>query len=279
MGLLLLWGVAWRQTQGSTLTAPCAWGILSTGLLLLLVLAQAEVVEGRALGLLRYAAGVSTYCPLMAVLGAKRPQHRGWQWVVLSLWLVVVSSAGQNLVAGSLARIELPVVWKLFLCGLIALGPLNYWATSNWLSALLVAAGQGILMGEFLGWGEFAPWRLPTALVCFFLGALWPWLRNRRMVNTTGSELAARWFALRDGYGAFWGLRVMQRVNETAELRQWPVRLTWQGLENVAGASQVQLSTGQAAEIESTLDTLLRRFLVTSRLGEAQIEQPEDVLP
>ena len=146
LGVILV--QAARRTWQTTLAGPCLWAISVTVFLTVLVDHQFDA-DSHGSALVRFALAAATFCPLMAVLGAKRPQHRGWQWVVASLWLVLVWPAGQAALAG--VGLELFIAWKLFLLGLIALGVVNYLPTRHWLAALLVAAGQLALLWEFLG--------------------------------------------------------------------------------------------------------------------------------
>lgn len=251
-GLLAILLRGWRRTQGTTLRAPLVWTILAVVLLAVLA-----AVDGPALpGAWRFVVAASVFCPLMAVLGAKRPQDRGWQWVVVSLWLVVAWPAVQTLALGSGIGFELFPVWKLFVTGLLVVGLLNYLPTRCWLTALMTVAGQTLLLGESLGWMDSTPWHLPAALACFVVAALVVWLRPA----PTGDVSDSRWLRLRDGFGAFWGLRILQRVNETATLRNWPVRLHWSGFAPLSPDCPDVLTTVQEAEIQQTLDTLLRRF-------------------
>ena len=83
----------------------------------------------------------------------------------------------------------------------------------------------------------------------------------RKPANAKAAELSeqnARWLKFRDAFGAFWGLRILQRVNETAGLRNWPMRLVWSGFEKI---NEEEMTEVQQGEIEQSLDTLLRRFL------------------
>jgi hypothetical protein len=50
----------------------------------------------------------------------------------------------------------------------------------------------------------------------------------------------------------------MQRVNQTAELSGWPVRLEW--WDGLAPINDETLDPQTAAHIQQTLDSLLRRF-------------------
>jgi hypothetical protein len=276
-----------RKWRGTTLMMPCLW--VATSAAALAVTAVIEIVwpnaEGIGMSAIRFAAYASTLCPIVAVLGAKRPQDRGWQWVVLTLWLVMVWPAVQALANPAGPRVELAPLWKMFVVGVIALGPLNYITTRNAKASLLTVVGQVILFLEVLGFAALSDWHLPMALTCFLLAAVTVFVRREKTVQeskslsknpspspspeyrgggfqmgsniNTNDQQTARWLKFRNCYGAFWGIRILQRVNETAGLRGWPVQLTWHGFERNGDQSPDAV---QEAEIEQTLDTLLRRF-------------------
>ncbi len=260
--LLVLLGLLLRgmiRLGGTTLVAPCIWALIST--LSLLVVALLAIFSDAPW----FAAVATTFCPLMAVLGAKRPQDKGWQWVVGTLWVVLVWPAGQAVLLRS-NDLDLFVAWKLFLVGLIALGPLNYLPTRNWLASLLVAAGQIALLRNYL-WttqAEFTEWLLPVGVGCFLSAALIvTWQCRQTMPSETDAPhsldaYTRQWLAFRDAYGAFWALRIQRRLNETAELRHWPIRLAWHGFEGPADESP---TAEQFAELEQTTQTLWRRFM------------------
>jgi len=259
----------WRL-RGTTLTAPCLW--VTAAALSLAAAALLETrLEGINLAAVRYAAAVSTLCPMMAVLGAKRPQDRGWQWVVLTLWIVLIWPAAQAVLLPVGVRLELFVAWKLFLWALIAVGLLNYLPTGNWLAALLVAVGQVLLLHEHIGLLNLATSHAVSiiALGYFCLAAVLVSLAsNQRDAKYRSSALPPRhsslaahtmdWRTFRDNFGAMWALRVLGRVNQAAELRGWPMRLNWAGFSNVSDQNP---TTEQLAELEVTLASLRRRFV------------------
>jgi hypothetical protein len=199
----------------------------------------------------------------MAVLGAKRPQDRGWQWVVLTLWVVLIWPAVQAVLLPVGVRVELFIAWKLFLWGLIGVSLLNYLPTRYWLAALGVATGQIILLQAYLGLSPWLPseWSLAIGTGCFLLSALWvDGLNRRRWLAASETILTPfdkRWRRFRDAYGAFWALRIFARINQTAELREWPLRLSWSGF--VLGDRQP--TSADLAELEQTLATLSQRFM------------------
>jgi hypothetical protein len=202
---------------------------------------------------------MGAFCPIMAVLGAKRPQDRGWQWVVASLWLVLLVPAGQAWVARGGGSLELSVVWRGLLVGLACLTLLNYGPTAWGVNAALVTCGQFMLVSAYFK--NATPEEVCTsrflAVGLFSLAAGFrPW-----RLRKAASEATQRWLAFRDGWGAFWGLRVMNRINESAEAGHWPVRLAWGGFVPADDqASAATLDEHVAAQIEQTMDSLLWRF-------------------
>ena len=255
-----------NRLGGTTLIAPCLWAAFSVLCLAGAVCIESfQGIEQGAYGqsALWFAAVATTFCPMMAVLGAKRPQDVGWQWVVASLWLVLVWPVGQTVLM-RIATVELFPAWKLFLAGLIVLGPLNYLPTRFWLASLLVAAGQLALLSGYL-WSisrDESVWLLSAGTSCFLVAAGIVAWQCRIKVSTVEEvdKLALysqRWQKFRDTYGAFWALRILGRVNQTAELSEWPMRLTWAGFEYSADAEP---TAGQFNELEQAMTTLLRRF-------------------
>jgi len=268
--LLAFGGSGWRRASGTTLWGPCCWAMFSAGCLTIysawtaLPTASLTGIGGSAL---RFAVAATTFTPLVAVLGAKRPQNRGWQWVVFTLWLVLVWPAVQAAALPVGNRLELFVAWKLFLVGLVGLGLLNYLPTRHWFTACLTAVGQLLLLSDHLGTFQFVqpPWNWTAGVACLSLAATLVMLRRQPTppVPLEGLEqYQQRWHLFRDSYGAFWGLRLLQRINQTAELRNWPVRLLWTRFVPADEATApTQITSEHKAEIEQTFQTLLRRFL------------------
>jgi hypothetical protein len=270
LGIAGVAALGFRGLRGTTLSAPALWAVAAA--LGVAVVEASLAWPGPALdpmsaSLWRYAAAAGTFCPLMGVLGAKRPQDRGWQWVVLSLWIILLVPAMQAVAARSGHRLELYGAWQLLLAALIAMGLLNYLPTRFALAAVLFAIGQSLLLGRYLvsinandqGWRIVGLALILAAAAAAIVIARW-----RIGAGADGGESSsiarsnARWFVFRDGWGAFWGLRVMQRVNQTAELSGWPVRLEW--WDGFAPVNDETRDPQMAAQIQQTLDSLLRRF-------------------
>ncbi|MCH2114153.1 MAG: hypothetical protein MK171_04495 [Pirellulales bacterium] len=273
LAVLLMHGFG--RLRGTTLAAPCLWTVTAVAGLAGLAAAggSAGEADGIYLSAARFASAAMTLCPMMAVLGAKRPQDRGWQWVVLTLWIVLVWPAAQAVLMLQGPRVELYVAWKIFVAALVGVGLLSYLPTRNGAAAVLVAVGQLLLLDEFL---EFLsglatvsrPWTLPVGLGCFASAALLVRFQPERSPAKSGipstpsvALLSAQWQHFRDAYGAFWALRVLGRINQNAEIRQWPVRLGWSGFESLPGDQSPPPAELRLAELEQSTASLLRRFV------------------
>jgi hypothetical protein len=223
---------------------------------------------------LRLSAVTLSFCPILAVLGAKRPQHAAWSFVVAAFWGIVVLPAAETFLLQRGQRLEMGDARSWFLWILIAVGPINYLPTRQWLAATLLAAGQTLALSEYLPLLHrvlFA--QQYTAALCLACLAL---VVSRTPSCGVPGKYDRLWLDFRDTFGLFWALRLQERVHAVAQTNSWPVWLSWSGFQ-----SGPAVPAGQAApqdipvEIESTLRTtlkgLLRRFVsnrwIAERLG------------
>jgi hypothetical protein len=210
----------------------------------------------------RYLVAAGSFCPMMAVMGAKRPQDRGWQWIVLSLWVVLAIPVAQHFLFASGQPFQVFAGWPLVLGVLLALELLNYLPTRHAGSALLVAGAQWMLVGDSLDWTAFERFgaTISAWLLLAAIGLAWIVRREARAQHPREENLSAatqRWLSFRDSFGAFWALRVLQRMNQTAEVKNWPVRLDWSGFRALPDRND----SAPTAELNQSLQTLLRRFM------------------
>ncbi len=226
---LLVWQMP--KLRGTTLVGPCVWAVVVMAVLAVagIYLSLATVHPSSAASLrLIYATG--TFCPLMAVLGARRPHHGAWNFIVASLWVVAALPALEAMFLGRGETLDIGGVRGWFLWLMIVLGMLNYLPTRHAFSAMLVAAGQIVLLSGFLPGvdkiGVTAA--LPIATLLLLLAISWAiWTaRTRRPAR---NEFDARWREFRDAFGALWGVRILERVNAAARTSGWPFSLTWTG--------------------------------------------------
>jgi hypothetical protein len=253
-----------RQLRGTTLRAPWWWAAISLALVACSETAIAiwQWGESSAAAQFRFAAGTLTFCPLVALLGAKRPQDRAWQFIVFSCWVILALPAVQ---AWLLRPDEPPHVhplWGWFLVVLIVVGLTNYLPTRFCLAGLLAAAGQGTLMWQFLPFGSNSASQLTSlfglGLLCAAAVAAALLARVSRRV---AEPLDRVWLDFRNQFGVVWGLRVAERMNASAKMYGWDARLAWHGFLTAAGDPAPGIPPAVKAELEKSLRGLLRRFV------------------
>jgi hypothetical protein len=270
LGLLIL-AARRHELAGTTLVSPWAWSVAA-----LLSVAGAEIVIGLNSSIslnwrmgLRYAAAMATFTPIMALLGAKRPQDRGWQFIVFSLWAILALPSFEWLLFGEIKELHPARLW--FLLILVGIGALNGIATRRWLASACYAAGQGVLIAPFLSTTVASLPDSSAPLLGLVLIAVSFALPMRARGASEGLDRV--WFDFRDAYGLVWSLRVAERMNTSAAMYAWPVQLAWQGFRNrEPDAGKVIVPQ----VVEESLRTLLRRF-VSAEWIDARINAPSDV--
>ena len=230
----LLWGR--KRLSGTTLISAWWWALAAAWCIAVVELARvwfAESLSEPTLDAARYAAAAATFCPTMAALGAKRPQDKAWQLVVLSLWSILVLPAAESVFLHSGQAFEIRGARSWFLLGLIVVGAANSLPTRFWLSSLLAAAGQTMLLVDHLPLGIIGGGDrgllLGLALCVAAIGLAAAGLPARRAQRVPLDRL---WLDFRDLFGALWGLRVAERVNASAALYRWNVALSWDGFRS-----------------------------------------------
>jgi hypothetical protein len=279
LGAAAMFGVAGAllRVQGTTLVAPAMWALAAlaavTAVETALAAPQPASLSGNA-GIYRYLAGAALCCPLLALLGAKRPQNRAWGWIVLSLWVVLALPALEAWLFQR-GRFELSGARAWFLLILIVTAMVNHLATRYLLSAGLVSLGQVLLMAEFLPTPLTGTASPRGALACFAVAVLAGWLvptRNKDAVDRV-------WLDFRDAFGLVWSLRVQERLNDLATAQSWPVRLTWRGFVPLEAKDVGNVvSTSDAERLaRDALAKALWRFVSPAWLAAREAVQPDRV--
>ena len=255
---LITW--RWRRIRGTTLIAPTIWAVFALACLAAANTAMRSQVVGSIASWqspLQYFAGVTSLCPAMALFGAKRPQNGAWQFIVLSLWIVLsLPSLHCWLVrSGDAFGIHSAQSWFLLVLLIMTAG--NYLVTRFVISSVLVTAAQFAMLGKFLPFSISIPRLAPhssalcaIAIILVVLG-----LPRKRVVRFSLDRV---WLDFRDAFGAVWGLRVQQRVNQSATMYGWNVRLDWQGFTPLEGST---ISPEIEKPLQDNLRNLLRRFV------------------
>jgi len=257
--------------RGSTAVPAALWAVAAAGSLAaeLAVRAAGGLADPAASAAVRLVSLALAVCPAMALLGAKRPQHGVWQFIVATLAVVLALPA----VAATLVRPgtfpDVHLLGRGFLLVLVAVGWLNFVATRHGAAATLVAAGQGILLRAFLPVTVSAPEHVPLADMagCLLVGlgaavaaaqsALAAWHAPARRGDALASRIDPPYLALRETLGAAWTLRIAERFDAVAVARGWPCRLRFGGLETGPPGGD----TAWHRDAERFLRSLLRRFV------------------
>jgi hypothetical protein len=260
--------------HGTTLVASWWWLTGSLGSLLAIeLLLGSEVLDPNSGAAWRFLAATSTVCPGIALLGAKRPQYHGWQWIVGSLWLILALPAIQQLAMHSSTALEVHPARAWFMFGVIFFCSANSLFSRYWLAVLMAGCGQAILFAPFSSIVQMsAAVGQPVGITVFSLAVVVAQIRIGATPPT--DPLDRVWLEFRNMFGLVWSLRLMERFNATAEGNGWDVTLFWSGFRNRQGTSPWQLSADQARTARQTLRNLLRRFVspewIAARLGNEE---------
>lgn len=278
--------------RGTTAVPAAAWSGLAWLALAteMLLRGQGGLREPGVAASMRLLVVALSLCPAMSLLGAKRPQHGVWQFIVASLAVVLVLPVGRAVVVrpGTLPDVHILAEW--FMLALAVVGGMNFIATRRGVAAMLVTAGQVVLMRPFLPGlavdtqiaGVISSPAIDCGATCLAMGGtllalLQGWLRDgvRQAVARAGHPVAAvidpPFLALRETLGAAWALRIAERFDQIAGSRGWPCRLTFRGLTITASES------GRAWQGDATRAflALLRRFVTRAWLRRHEVRRTE----
>lgn len=270
--------VAVFLVRGSTAVPAALWAAAAAAVFGLEMAARAAgwLVDPAAIAAVRLVVVALSLCPTMAVLGAKRPQHGVWQFIVGSLAGVLVMPALSATLVRPGSMPDVHPVQRWFMPLLVVVGWMNFAATRHGVAAATVSAGQCLLLRPFLPFvepGGIMGMEVTDALgACLVaLGAVlaagqsvgWPaGVRGRLPGKGCGlqplkQEIDIPFLALRETLGAAWALRIAERFNVVAAARGWPCRLRFAGLE--AGGDPDDRSWQRDAVRSAR--ALLRRFV------------------
>lgn len=234
-----------RKVRGTTLIGPWVWAV---GSMVFLMLAEYTAKTSQSPSSIQYVAAVGLFCPMMSLLGAKRPQHSAWHLIVASLWVVLVLPAAESYFLRQGGKLQIHDARGWFLWLLIGTGWLNHVLTRHWIACTLLAAAQVLLLTPHLPLlGEMQISRAVPAMLIASAAILVFVSRSR-----TAKGLDRVWLDFRDAYGTFWGVRVVDRVNADSQRYDWPLRLEWMGIAQVDSPESPPDVPEEAANPEDT---------------------------
>lgn len=280
-GVVLAWGCLSRMNRSlryTTLNVAQGWVLAAASLWTLtwtLDFCLGQLPKPIA-DHLWYAAAIVALCPPIAVLGARRPGTRVWNWFILVPmlfalgWPVMTLFVQRSDVRG--LQLETPQLAAYML--VVVMGAGNYIGTRHTLAALLYVAANSCLV---ISSSAVCPawlsdqWRARSvATGSMVLAILMASLAGGRL-PADASRFDRLWLDFFDQFGVVWGRRIQDRVNFMATRESWKVRL---GLHGFHGNEPPDEATER--RIEHTFRWLLRRFVdppwIDARLGTQRPE-------
>ncbi|WP_425613891.1 hypothetical protein NA78x_003735 [Anatilimnocola sp. NA78] len=259
---------AFRSLSRTTLIVPWSWSVISFGLAVASCLYAAIVPIGERPAIftsMQFVAACGTLCPLVALIGAKRPQHAAWSFVVLSLWGVLALPAAEVIFLQPGQKLEINAFRSWFLAALLLAELINFVATRYWLAASLFVIGQSIWLSDYLPlfarerW--FGEYQEVVGLLVVASSLVIAWLVSRQ-ARAFANPYDRLWFDFRDAFGLFWALRLSERVNDAATQAGWNFDLGWSGFRTKDTFESLgDLPAETARPLEHSLQGLLRRFV------------------
>jgi hypothetical protein len=254
----------------TTLTSAWGWSLAALGSWSAVEIAACLFDEQAAAGWLfplRLAAVALSFCPVVSLIGAKRPQNVAWNFIVLSLWGIVALPAAEAFFLNRGPRLEIGDARAWFLWILISLTPINFVATRYWLASLLFAAGQIVASSPHLALLQrpLTAWPAGVGLLLCAAGIGAAYVCRRRIATAPAAANGPYdrlWLDFRDSFGMLWALRVQERVNAAAGQLGWDLELNWNGFHRASdGTPLTAIDPAIEATLRTTLKGLLRRFV------------------
>jgi hypothetical protein len=266
-----VWARRRPTLAGTTLVAPWRWTLLALAALSIGQIAVACLLPTDAgwASHVRYLSAIVMLCPAMAVLGAKRPQDRAWQLIVLALLVILALPSVESLLHRPGAMLQIHAARHWFLAVLIIVGLVNGLATRHGIASATVAASQALLLFDHLPWPFDAGLQGYVSPSLQGLAGMGLWVAGLALLGCdvprrghVANSFDRLWLDFRDLFGAVWALRVAERINAASHMYGWGVRVNWRGLQAGRPAHADGKLTPEVEEaLLKMLPALLRRFV------------------
>jgi hypothetical protein len=266
---LALLVVGFWRLRSTTLVSPIAWSMVAVS-----SIAIAEVVlffppmpgVTSWQSLVRYIAGTLTLLPTIAILGAKRPQALVWNYIVVSLWIVLIMPALEVLLLKPEQTFEIYAFGPWMISALIFYTAIHYAGTGMTVTGLLVAAAQALYLADHLPAFPFDSDYRARVLASLFLLIAASWATYSLLRRGAADEFGLLWSRFKNGYGTAWALRIIQRLDELQARHDWSVRLGWYGVQPTRDGATADEMRQDRKALARAFRSLMLRFLAPSHL-------------
>lgn len=265
LGLTLL-ATRRGRLSGTTLIAPWRWCVFAMTLICAAeAWPQFTHVEDSTLAVCRYAAAAATFCPLIAVLGAKRPQHVAWQLIVASFWGVLILPVAEVLILWRGGTLDIGPMRQWLFVILLLLGLGNYSLSRFRIASLFAVCGQTLLLLPYLPViGRPWRWNVVAGVSGLVVALATAWWQTRR--PAVGGGWNTVWRDFRNAFGLVWSLRVMERVNSAVNAGDRTQELGWYGFKT-------EPLSDDDETLRRTLKKMLRRFVSAEWLARRDVRE------
>ncbi|MCA8996619.1 MAG: hypothetical protein KDA80_06535 [Planctomycetaceae bacterium] len=222
-----------------------------------------------------YWTAIVSLCPMISVLGSRRPTSRVWSWFVVVPLLAVLGWPAITVWFSRLDRlppleIQAPALGGLLLA--LTMGAGNYAGTrlggtalGASLAILLAVVPNSSTLGRLVSPDLF--WGAASGLMAASIGA---GLHICRRSPKIGDPYDLIWHDFRDTFGLVWSIRIQESLNAGAEQRQCHWRIGPLGVDwRVSDPSRPEPDVVKS--FENSLRWHLRRFVdpdwIDQRLG------------
>ncbi|MGF1579864.1 MAG: hypothetical protein ACFCD0_10915 [Gemmataceae bacterium] len=262
---------ALRANRDRPLLIAVVWGILAWICWGIVIVLAALFSIGVELYAPRQVALAMTGCVGVAVLGARRPGVGAWNFVVVSLFFVLMLPMLQSWLLSPESELS-DKMWDVFVIAPWALLVLDYLPTNLALAALSLAAGCSV---ETYCVFQRTTSNAPSVGWLFLAAAPWVGWIAWLLEKPTESEFDRLWLDFRNRYGFVWAQRSREQFNRSAENNQWPVSLAWHGLQTLEGNKPPD--NPQKDAMLQALRGVLKRFLPERQTdkGDLRVEEQE----
>jgi hypothetical protein len=262
-------GRTYWTARESTLMIPWAWCVGCFALVVLTCGYAAFVPapeRSSTFLAIQFAAASGTLCPIVALVGAKRPQHSAWSFVVLALWFILALPAAEVIFLNRGQELEINSIRSWFLWVLLAAELSTFAATRYAVGILLLVAGQIVWLHPWLPlfprWETLQDMREPIGLALVSFATVTAWLVSLRPTRTT-NKFDRLWYDFRDTFGLFWALKL------AGKQAGWDFDLGWTGFRTKSTFAPLdQLPPAEETALRNNLQGLLRRFVSSEWISE-----------
>jgi hypothetical protein len=272
-------GAARQAVRGTTLLGAYWWAFFALASWIAVAGAETARAAPWTASHLRYAAAALSMCPMMAVLGARRPGVGAWHFVVLVLLVVLSVPLLQSLLRGRWDRpLRCDDVWTLLFAAVLLVGTINYVPTRLAPGHCVVGLFLAAVGASASPWRAARDWemvregaRLAPAGVAAGIWLAW-WIGRPRRGDAAPRSWDRVWWDYRQRFGLIWSRRVQERFNASAEHLGWTIRLRWSGFVTLGAPDRSQETAdgllSAPGPMQNALRSLLRRFVSDEWLAE-----------